>query len=347
MNRRFCLGLFLLALSAVASHTADPTPTRYEFSEPHMGTLYRIVLYAPDETTAKKASRAAFDRVADLDAIMSDYRPTSELMRLCEKAGGDPVPVSPDLFTVLAKAQEVSRLSDGAFDVTVGPVVRLWRQARKTRKLPDPEKLAKALELLGYQNVRLDADKRTVQLLKKGMLLDLGGIAKGYAADEALKALKKHGLSSALVAAGGDVAVSSPPPGEEGWKVGIANLGDPESKPQRVLVLHDAGVSTSGDQEQHVEIDGKRYSHIVDPRTGLGLIGRRSVTVVAPNGITSDSLTKVVSVLGPEKGFKIIETQKGVSSLVVQDLGKGRETFQSKHFPKTNHRDTESTERKE
>jgi thiamine biosynthesis lipoprotein len=349
MNFYLCFSIFLLTLSALANRATDPALARFEFSEPHMGTLYRIVLYAPDEATAQKASRAAFKRVADLDAIMSDYRPTSELMRLCEKAGGDPVPVSTDLFTVLSRAQEVSRLSDGAFDVTVGPVVRLWRQARKTRKLPDPEKLAKALQLVGYQNVRLDAEHRTVQLLKKGMLLDLGGIAKGYAADEVLKVLKQHGITRALVAAGGDVAVSGPPPGAEGWKVGIANLGDPESKPKRVLLLHDAAVSTSGDQEQHVEIDGKRYSHIVDPRTGLGLLGRRSVTVVAPNGITSDSLTKVVSILGPEKGFKIIESQKGVSSLVVQDLGKGPETFQSKGFPKegTNHRDTESTERRQ
>src|SRR5205807_2426091 len=158
-------------------------------------------------------SQAAFARVASLDASMSDYRQESELMRLCAKAGGPPVRVSDELFFVLRRAEEVSRRSDGAFDVTVGPVVRLWRRARRTQKLPDRDQLAQALARVGYKNVRLDARARTVQLLKPGMQLDLGGIAKGYAADEALKALKKHGVTRALVAAGGDVAMSGPPPG--------------------------------------------------------------------------------------------------------------------------------------
>src|SRR5207302_10058285 len=155
------------------------------YTEAHMGTKFQVIVYAADEQTARDAAKAAFARVADLDGIMSDYKPTSELMRLCEKAGGDPVKVSDELFTVLSKAQEVSKLSDGAFDVTVGPVVRLWRLARRTQRLPDADDLKKALELVGYKNVKLDAKARTVQLLKPGMRLDLGGIAKGYAADEA------------------------------------------------------------------------------------------------------------------------------------------------------------------
>ena len=207
---RSCLFGFL-AMSLLGG--AEPALTRYTFSEPHMGTRFRIIVYAPDQDTARKAAKDAFARIASLDATMSDYDPTSELMRLCAKAGGPPVPVSAELFFVLSRAQEVSRQSDGAFDVTVGPVVKLWRQARKLRKLPDPEQLAEARALVGWRNVRLDKDKRTVQLLKAGMQLDLGGIAKGYAADEALAVLKKHGLDRALVAAGGDIAVSGPPPG--------------------------------------------------------------------------------------------------------------------------------------
>src|SRR5579871_4953370 len=154
---------------------------RHEFTEPHMGTRFKIVFYAADEETAKRASKAAFARIAELDGIMSDYRASSELMQLCAKAGGDPVKVSDDLFTVLEKAVAVSRNSDGAFDVTVGPVVRLWRIARRTQQLPDKDALAKALALVGYQNIKLDAKNRSVQLLKPGMQLDLGGIAKGYA----------------------------------------------------------------------------------------------------------------------------------------------------------------------
>jgi thiamine biosynthesis lipoprotein len=323
-------GIWLAFLSAVV--TPDPALKRFHFTEPHMGTQFQITLYAPEQETADRAAKAAFARVAELDGIMSDYRPASELMRLCQTAGGQPERVSDELFFVLSKAQEVSRLSNGAFDVTVGPVVHLWRRARRTQRLPEPDQLAKARVLVGFENLRLDAKAQTAQLLKKGMLLDLGGIAKGYAADEAIAVLKRNGIDRALVAAGGDIAVSDPPPDAEGWRIGIAPLESPNNKPSRYLILKNAGVSTSGDAEQHVEIDGKRYSHIVDPRTGIGLIGRQSVTVVAPKGILSDSLTKVVSVLGPKRGMAIIDQEDGVAAYVVRQTDKGLETFASKRF---------------
>src|SRR5262249_25543131 len=319
-------GPLALAGASRSGGGGEPKLARFTFTEPHMGTMFKIILYAPDEPTANRVVKAAFQRIATLDAIMSDYRSTSELMQLCRKAGGDPVLVSEPLFYVLARAQEVSRLSDGAFDVTVGPVVRLWRRARKTQQLPDPQKLAQARALVGYQNIRLDEPAHTVQLLKPGMQLDLGGIAKGYAADEALRVLEQHGIPRALVAAGGDIAVSGPPPDAEGWNVGIAPLEDPNRKPSRYLLLHDAAVSTAGDAAQYVEIDGKRYSHIVDPRTGIGLVGRQSVTVVARHGIMADSLTKVVSVLGPERGLAITEGLEGVSALAVRKTDKGTES---------------------
>ena len=319
-------------LAMVFLGRTEPVLTRYEFTEPHMGTRFRIILYAPDEDTARKAATDAFARIASLNAIMSDYDNTSELMRLCAQAGGPPVPVSAELFFVLSKAQEVSRQSGGAFDVTVGPVVKLWRLARKRHKLPDAEKLAAARALVGWQNVRLDKDKRTVQLLKAGMQLDLGGIAKGYAADEALAVLQKHGIDRALVAAGGDIAVSGPPPETDGWKIAIATL--PGEKDPGRLILHHAAVSTSGDAEQFVEIDGKRYSHIIDPRTGIGLLGRMSVTVVARRGIDADSLTKVVAVLGPEKGIPLVESCQGAGVRMVRQKGEEWETIISKNFPK-------------
>jgi thiamine biosynthesis lipoprotein len=324
----------VLLFAGLSPLRASAQVARFEFTEPHMGTQFRIVIYAGDREAAHKATRAAFDRIASLDASMSDYKDSSELMRLCAKAGGDPVKVSDDLFFVLAKAVETSEKSDGAFDVTVGPVVRLWRKARRTRKLPDADDLKKALALVGYKNIKLDREKQTVQLLKQGMLLDLGGIAKGYAGDEAQKVLKKHGVTSALVAAGGDVVVSGAPPGTEGWEIGIQPLDPAEKEKPKHLLLKDAAVSTSGDVNQHVEIDGARYSHIVDPKTGLGLTGERSVTVVAPNGVTSDSTTKIVMILGEEKGFKIVEAMPGVSSRYVRRTEKGAATQYSKGFPK-------------
>ena len=328
--RSLCI---LAALAAVAAR-AEPPTTRFTFTEVHMGTEFKLILYAPDQETAGKAAAAAFARIADLDATMTDYKETSELMRLCAKSGGDPVPVSDDLFFVLSQAQETSRISDGAFDVTVGPVVRLWRNARRTQRMPDPEKLAAARELVGWKNVVLDEKAHTVRLLKPGMRLDLGGIAKGYAADEGLAVLKKQGITRALVAAGGDIAVSGPPPGADGWKIAIAPLKDDAGDEGPYMVLHDAAVSTSGDAEQYAEIDGKRYSHIVDPKTGIGLLGRMSATVVAPHGVVADSHTKIVCVLGPEKAFKILEKEDGVSARFVHLDDDGKEaTAVMKNFP--------------
>lgn len=321
--------------------------SRFEFTQPHMGTRFRIVLYAADEETAKKAADSAFQRVAQLDDIMSDYKDTSELMRLCRQAGGEPVKVSPELLLILTRSQELAQRTGGAFDVTVGPLTRLWRRARRQRELPDLKRLAEALELVGYDKVRLDVKAGTVHLLKKGMLLDLGGIAKGYAADEALAVLKRHGIRGALIAASGDIAVSEPPPGSDGWTIGIAPLDSSPplisplmrgGKGGRHLLLHNAAVSTSGDAEQFVEIGGKRYSHIVDPKTGLGLVGHSSVTVVGPDGTTSDSLVTAVSVLGPKKGLELIDASEGTAALILRATDSGVEAFESKRWkdiPKT------------
>ncbi len=317
---------------------ADEPLTRFTFTEPHMGTRFQLTLYAPDEAKARAASKAAFERIAELDRIMSDYKPDSELMQLCKKSGGAPVSVGPELFHVLAHAQEIAGLSDGAFDVTIGRVSRLWRRARKSHELPSADELAKARDLVGYKNLILDPDAQTVRLAKRGMMLDLGGIGKGYAADEAQEVLKKHGITRALVAAGGDIVVSGPPPDADGWSVGVAPLNNPNAKPSRYLVLKDSAVSTSGDFEQHIEIDGKRYSHLIDPRTGVGLSERLSVTVIARHGIYADPLTKAVSVLGAERGLALIESLEGTAALIVQKSETGEKEwmskrFQSKHAP--------------
>jgi FAD:protein FMN transferase len=305
---------------------------RFEFTSVHMGTTFRIVLYAQDEKTAKTAADAAFKRIAELDGIMSDYKSTSELMRLCDKAGGEAVPVSDDLFKCLTRALEISRLTDGAFDITVGPVVRLWRIARRTMKLPDADDLARARALVGYERVQLDAKNRTVRLTLLGMKLDLGGIAKGWAARAALEVLRQHGIRHALVAGGGDIVVGDAPPGAPGWRIGIAPLDDPNGKPQRYVSLSNAAVSTSGDAEQYVTIGGKRYSHIVDPKTGLGLTARMSVTVIATDGKTSDGLATGMCVLGPERGLPILEKIDGAAALFVIAGDKGPMVHLSKRF---------------
>lgn len=313
---------------------------RFAFTEPHMGTTFSVQVYAVDEATARRAAKEAFARVSELNGIMSDYLPTSELMGLCAKAGGGPVKVSGPLFEVLARAQKVAEETDGAFDVTVGPVVRLWRRARKTLRLPDPDRLKAARALVGWRMMKLDEKARTVALEKAGMQLDLGGIAKGHAADEMLRVLRKHGLSRALVSAGGDLRLGDPPPGRDGWTVAIAAV-DAKKEGPRYLTLANAAVSTSGDAEQFVEIDDVRYSHIVDPRTGVGLIGRMSATVIAPDGITADSLTKAVAIQGAEKGFAVLARYRGVSGRLVRLTNAGPVVVVSKGFPKLRERGKE------
>lgn len=333
MRGRTILGLMVVVTVALATaYGAEPELTRFEFAEEHMGTKFRLVFYAADEASARKASQAAFHRAAVLNGIMSDYLPDSELMRLCQQAGGPAIPASADLFAVLARAGEIAHMTDGAFDVTVSPVVRLWRRSRRTRALPDAEQLAVAKALVDYRLVTLDPDLRTVRLAKPGMKLDLGGIGKGYAADAIQLVLKQHGVTRALVAAGGDIAVSAPPPGKEGWTIGVISApGEAREGPS--LLLHDAGVSTSGDIEQYAEIGGKRYSHIVDPRTGMALTESWQVTVIAPNATTSDAMTKVLCILGPERGMKSIEGM-ALSARMVRKAGDKLEERRSPTFPK-------------
>jgi len=255
---------------------------RFEQVEPHMGTLVRITIYARDASVMKPA----FARIAELDEELSDYRPLSELNRLC-RTHGEAVRVSDDLFRVLEAAQKLSALTDGAFDVTVGPVTHLWR----TGKLPDEA----ATSRVGWRNLALDRAHRTATLKVAGMQLDLGAIAKGYAADEALKVLKSLGVKRALIAVSGDIVAGDAPPGTHGWKIGLEPAGGE-------ILLRNAAVSTSGDEEQSRTIGGVRYSHIIDPRTGRGLTSPIAVTVVARRGLDADPIATAVSVMGGERG---------------------------------------------
>ena len=312
-----------------------PQLRRFEFTEPHMGTAFTIVLYTGDEASASRASRAAFDRIKFLDRTLTDYDPESELMKLCEKAGGPPVAVSPDLFEVIARSKALYERSEGAFDITIAPVVRLWRRARREKKFPDRDLLVKALALVGSDAIKLDPSKRTVELTRPGMKLDVGGIAKGYASEEAIKVLKREGIASALVAGSGDIVVSGPPPGRPGWRIAVAPLkAEPDGAAGPTVLLNNAAVSTSGDAEQFVEIDGVRYSHVVDPKTGLGLTERRSVTVIAQEGITADGLDTAACILGPDKGLALIESTPGAAGLFVRITPEGQEVRESKGWAK-------------
>ena len=282
----------LLLLWSGLAFSAEPR--KFEAVEPHMGTLFRITVYVPDSGVARAATNAAFTRVKQLDEALSDYNPDSELMRLTRHPAMGWTPVSTDLFHILEVSQRLARDSGGAFDVTCGPIVKLWREARKTRRLPSHEAIAEALSRSGYKHLFLDNRRRAVRLDIAGMQLDLGAIAKGYAADEALEVLHRRGLKRAMVAASGDIAMGEAPPGTKGWRI----LIEPSENTERVLLLSNSAVSTSGDRNQFVEIAGRRYSHIVDARTGMALTESKGVTVVARRGIDADSLATAACILG-------------------------------------------------
>ena len=273
-----------------------------------MGTTVRVVLYAASADRAEAGRKAAFAVMKQVDDLMSDYKPDSELSRLSRAAGKGPQPVSPPLFDVLEASLRTAQLSEGTFDVTIGPLIRLWRRSRKELKLPSPEDVRAAKALVDHRRLVLDPARRTAELKQEGMILDLGGIAKGYACDRALAALKDLGIARAMVDTGGGMALGDPPPEKPGWRIGM--LGDAS----RVLVLRNCGVSTSGDVEQFVEIEGRRYSHIIDPATGLGLTNQAMATVIAPTGLLSDALDTPICILGPERGLRMSAAQGGVEA---------------------------------
>lgn len=283
-------------------------------TEVHMGVPVRLVLYASDERVARAAARAAYARVADLEDKMSDYRAESEVRRLQLRAR-EWVVVSPELFEVLSRAVQIARLSDGAFDPTVGPFVALWRESRRDRQLPTRVTLDSARQRVGWRKVSLDSVRRAVRLESEGMQIDLGAIAKGYMLQAALDVLRARGARRALLEAGGDIVVGDAPPGRSGWHIEVPHAGSKMVRASSALT--NAAISTSGPSEQFVEIAGVRYSHVVDPQTGYGLTNPYEATVIAPEGAVADALSTALSVLGPGKGAELL---KKVGKNVLGDI---------------------------
>lgn len=306
-----------LAAMGVADAQAGE-PERFVFEKAEMGVPFRITLYAQSEALAKAASDAAFKRIGDLNAIFSDYEDDSEVTQLSRSSGqGRAVKVSAELWTVLSRAQELARQTGGAFDVTCGPLVNAWRRARRKHELPGADLLGELRGRVGWQKMRLNEKARTVELLAPEMRLDLGAIAKGYACDEAVKVLRAKGCPRALVAGSGDMTAGDPPPGRTGWRVEVPGLDaePPAEKPPAIVVdLANAAIATSGDRFQRLEIGGKRYSHVLDVRTGMPLTDHSLVSVIAPDGMTADSLATAVSVLGPAAGIDIIGKTPGAAA---------------------------------
>jgi thiamine biosynthesis lipoprotein len=306
---------------------------RFAFEKAEMGLPFRITLYADGEAAAKAAVDAAFERIAVLNSILSDYDSDSEISRLSRTSGqGKVVPVSGDLWNVLERGQAMAVRTDGAFDVTVGPLVNLWRRARRKAELPSDELISEMRARVGFRNLRLDPAQHTAELLLPEMRLDVGSIGKAYAVDAALAVLKDRGFPRALVAGSGDMAAGDPPPGQAGWRIEVAPLDAPGAPPPQVVLLANRAVATSGDVFQRAEIGGKRYSHIVDPHTGIGLTDHALVSVLAPDCATANSFSTAINVLGPERGLKLVEETPGVSARIARKPGERIEFLESSRW---------------
>jgi FAD:protein FMN transferase len=296
-----------------------------------MGTFARVVAVAKHERQARRYIEAGFGELVRIDKMMSDYKPDSELSKVNREAFANPIKVSPELFEILQKSVEFSRLSNGAFDITVGPLVDLWHKAGETNVMPDENTLAATKARVGYEKLILDANAQTVRFAVEGMRLDLGGIGKGYAVDKAVEAMRRRGAIGGMVDSGGNIRCFGTPADTDTWLVGLQNpksAGTDTDLPElhgavgtgqvlMVLKLNDMAVATSGDYRRFVTIDGKKVSHIIDTNTGAGADRLSSDTIIAATAVDADGLSTAVNVMGAEKGLALVESLDGVEAILI------------------------------
>ena len=301
---------------------SEAQDNRYAYSTQKMGSPFNLVLYADTKQIADSAAKESFRLVDSINLICSDYDSTSELFKLRYSVVGLPVRVSPILFALLYVAKAANKDAYGSFDITVGPLSRLWRNARKSQQFPTNGAINTARNRIGFNKVQLDSAAQTITFLQPNMQLDMGAIAKGYAADMVLALLQSHGITNALVDAGGDMVVAGMPPQKKGWTIGINVPGQQEQLLEPKLILSNKAVATSGDAFQYMLHEGKKYGHIIDPRTGYGVTFQRNVTVVAPDATTADWLATACSILTLNQ-VKIL-AKKYKSEVLITTLQNGR-----------------------
>jgi len=319
---------------------------KFQQTQRHMGSAITIVAYCESESIAIKSFDAAFSRIAQIESLFSDYQPDSYINRLVEKVQpGKPIRLDDDAWPLFERSHQIAQRTNGSFDYTLGRLTKLWRKTRKTGAFADPEELRQARESSGYRWVDLDEQRRTITIKHPKLQFDFGGIAKGYAADQALLELKEHGVSHALVNADGDIAVGDPPPVAKpnpttpnGWRIAIHDRSGKATDSQ-YLLLANAGIASSGEEEQHVTIGDQVYSHILDPRTGRGVTGQRQATVVASNAADADAFASACNVLASKEIQALIAGQPGIQIQLIHD---GTQ-FKTAGFPKSYRAESDQT----
>ncbi len=309
----------MLAFIIFASGCANSRLKTVQKTEPIMGTDVTITVVAKSEAEGAAAIDAAMAEVRRFDGMMSLYKDDSEITRVNLAAGKHPVKVSPEMIEVVEAADLVSGLTNGAFDVTIGPLVVLWQMRLKEGKTPTDKEIARIKPLVNYKNIIIDKRKSTLFLKNQNMIMDLGGM-KGYIADRVKDLIKKRGIDNAIIALAGDIWVLGRREDGKPWRIGVQHPREPE-KTITVLDLSDKYISTSGDYERYKIVERKRYHHIIDPRTGNPSTGVISSTLIGEQGALIDPLSKAPFILGPEEGLRIVK-KAGAEAIIVDEQGK-------------------------
>lgn len=304
MNKIFyiLIAVFLVALLSSCSINKD---NPYEATGFGMGTVISQKVYGAN---SKKAANEAFEKIKFLEELMTINAPGGDINKLNNNAGKGYTELSPETISALKSALEISNLSRGAFDITVAPIVKLWGIGTETPKIPSTDEIGELLPLIDYKNVLIDEKKSLASLGRQGQMVDLGGIAKGYAGDAVIEIYKKNSIRSALINLGGNVAVLGSRPDGSPWSIGIQNPRGANGSYIGTIKVSDKSVVTSGDYERYFEKDGKRYHHIFDPKTGKPAVSElMSVTIVADSCTDADVLSTAAFVLGLDKGMQLIK----------------------------------------
>lgn len=298
-----------VSLRTVHQQISHQQLKRFQFIENKMGSPFHLIFYHHDSTEAAAIAKECFLIVDTLNNTFSDYTPKSEVGKLASQSNHSSFLLSDELFSMILRSHDAWIRSGKTFDITIGSLTHLWRGAKAEKRFPSNEEIAKAKRSSGLDNLVIYIKKKKISFLKQGMLFDFGGIVKGYAAQKMIDHLKTKNISIALADAGGDIAMSDPPPGKNGWNIAI-NLPEQENElMDRQLELKNCAVATSGDVYNYILHDGKKYSHIIDPRTGYGVTSQRNVTVIAKDGATADWMATACSILPIKKALELAKKE--------------------------------------
>ena len=297
--------LTILAVFVLVSITSNAQKTRFSFSEQKMGSPLNIIFYAQDSVNANKLARTCFELIDSLNHIFSNYDSSSELTSINNNAGIAKNIASPLMWELIMQSKEAYFKSKGAYNIAMGPLTQLWRTARRLKQFPSQVQIKNKLILCNFNKIQLNDFDHSIYLTAKGMQLDFGGIGKGYIAQKVVDYLKKEGITTSLVDAGGDIVLGDAPPNKKGWTVGVNQPEKADDLLPEKLQLHNLSVATSGDVYQFIEHNGKKYSHIIDPSTGYGVTSLRNVTVIANDGALADWLATACSILPINEAKKL------------------------------------------